>query len=939
MKARLFTVSLCLRVMTLMLILIGAASITAKPAAAAVTTVPLGCRASTTGGDIVIPLSNNVSEGAAIVVAVQVVARNEDLTGIMDTAGNSYTRLLNHLGIPIGPSGVQENDTLHVYAAFDAKALNSGQTITVRWNFSNGLEACAMAITGVTRTPLDKSAANHTSSTAMDSLNAASTTSPNELLVGAFGWFCSLNGALCNADATPGAGYAEVIEGQDVMLQARSVTAVGSYNAPATLNQKSDWNAALITLKVDTTPPVVTPSVTGTLGQNGWYTSDVVVWTVTDPESRVTSPPCTKTINTDTAGVTIPCTATSAGGSSTPQSITVKRDATLPTISAAVAPAPNASGWHNGDVTVSYTCADALSGLASACPAAQTISAEGNVVMPTISDLAGNKSVAGISARIDKSAPVVAVTGVNNGATYVVGAVPAATCSTTDALSGVATGATVAVTGGGPDGSGVFTVTCSGATDHAGNSSQPVAISYTVTAPPTPTPVPPTPTPSPTPTNVRTVAAWGYNGTGASSVPTGMQAIAVAGGPYHNLALKVDGTVAAWGCTGTLFGHCNVPAGLSGVKAIGAGTGHSLAVKADGTVVAWGCSSFGYGQCTPPVGLTGVISVAGGYVHSLALKSDGTVVAWGCAAGSWSAYGQCQVPKGLSGVKAIAAGYQHNLALKSDGTVVAWGRNTAGQINVPPGLNDVIAIAAGETHSLALKSNGTVVAWGSTTYGATTIPAGLTNVVAIGAGYYHSLALKRDGTLAAWGCVGGTNYNFGQCTIPAGLSSVTSISAGGAHNLVLTIIAPSGGGAGGAVVAADTSATPLTDTIPLTLPMLGEAFLPITPSLPVSVPVAVEVAPVVTDSAPVSVPAVVDTPAVTTTQPVTTGDAGVAPVDANAPAAPDASQQNQRLFLPIITNLASLAGAALGSAGGLALLAVVAVVLVVGLLRRRRTRR
>lgn len=231
------------------------------------TTVPLGCRASTTGGDIVIPLSNNVSEGAAIVVAVQVVARNEDPTGIVDTAGNSYTRLLNHLGIAIGPAGVQENDTLHVYAAFDAKALNSGQTITVRWNFSNGLEACAMAITGVTRTPFDKSAANHTSSTAMDSLNATGTTSPNELLVGAFGWFCALNGALCDANATPGAGYTEVIEGQDVMMQTRSVTAVGSYNAPATLNQKSDWNAALITLKVDTTPPVVTPSVTGTLGQ------------------------------------------------------------------------------------------------------------------------------------------------------------------------------------------------------------------------------------------------------------------------------------------------------------------------------------------------------------------------------------------------------------------------------------------------------------------------------------------------------------------------------------------------------------------------------------------------------------------------------------------------------------------------------------------------
>ena len=40
----------------------------------------------------------------------------------------------------------------------------------------------------------------------------------------------------------------------------------------------------------DTTPPVVTPSVVGTLGDNGWYTSNVnVSFTVTDPESTVTS--------------------------------------------------------------------------------------------------------------------------------------------------------------------------------------------------------------------------------------------------------------------------------------------------------------------------------------------------------------------------------------------------------------------------------------------------------------------------------------------------------------------------------------------------------------------------------------------------------------------------------------------------------------------------
>ena len=39
-------------------------------------------------------------------------------------------------------------------------------------------------------------------------------------------------------------------------------------------------------LAKDTTPPVITATLTGTLGANGWYASNVgLAWTVTDPES------------------------------------------------------------------------------------------------------------------------------------------------------------------------------------------------------------------------------------------------------------------------------------------------------------------------------------------------------------------------------------------------------------------------------------------------------------------------------------------------------------------------------------------------------------------------------------------------------------------------------------------------------------------------------
>jgi hypothetical protein len=56
-----------------------------------------------------------------------------------------------------------------------------------------------------------------------------------------------------------------------------------------------------------------------------------------------------------------------------------------------------------------------------------------------------------------------------------------------------------------------------------------------------------------------------------------------AAGSSHNLALKGDGTVVAWGSNG--WGQRDVPAGLTGVTAIAAGQDHSLAVQ--GPRYAW----------------------------------------------------------------------------------------------------------------------------------------------------------------------------------------------------------------------------------------------------------------------------------------------------------------------------------------------------------------
>ncbi len=84
----------------------------------------------------------------------------------------------------------------------------------------------------------------------------------------------------------------------------------------------------------DTTPPLITPTVSGTLGNNGFYTSDVTVnWSVSDPNSNVFSTNgCGQTvISSDTTGTVLTCTAESFGGSAN-QSVTIKRDATAPVL-------------------------------------------------------------------------------------------------------------------------------------------------------------------------------------------------------------------------------------------------------------------------------------------------------------------------------------------------------------------------------------------------------------------------------------------------------------------------------------------------------------------------------------------------------------------------------------------------------------------------------
>jgi uncharacterized protein (DUF2141 family) len=100
-----------------------------------------------------------------------------------------------------------------------------------------------------------------------------------------------------------------------------------------------------------------------------------------------------------------------AGNVELAKTLTIKLDKTPPTITPVRMPLPNPNGWNNSNVTVSFQCADNLSGLAAGSPPAPTLlSAEGagQSVSGSCTDIAGNSVSSPVSGvNIDKTSPVI----------------------------------------------------------------------------------------------------------------------------------------------------------------------------------------------------------------------------------------------------------------------------------------------------------------------------------------------------------------------------------------------------------------------------------------------------------------------------------------------------------------------------------------------------
>jgi alpha-tubulin suppressor-like RCC1 family protein len=316
------------------------------------------------------------------------------------------------------------------------------------------------------------------------------------------------------------------------------------------------------------------------------------------------------------------------------------------------------------------------------------------------------------------------------------------------------------------------------------------------------------------------------------------------------------------------------PNGYLNAVAIAAGGNHSLALDENGNVWAWGNNQDGqlgdntrYDRWIPvqvlrrrdgqprdgqprDEPLTDVKAIAAGYQHSLALifGQQSQIYAWGNNRFGQLGDGSTEDQRGAVGVLTprsenpvldvwvqIAAGGDHSLACRADGTVWAWGSNNRGQLAPKERLeagksechqpvqvqlpfiecnDDILQIAAGHEHSLAIvgaaikEHAGRVLAWGANHYGqlgngkqqdqcppAFVLGKGgdgyLENVVAISGGWIHSLACRGDTSVWAWGNNwsgqlgnGTTNNSSTPVQVkPTTPLTFLPIAAGGQHSL------------------------------------------------------------------------------------------------------------------------------------------------------------
>ena len=158
----------------------------------------------------------------------------------------------------------------------------------------------------------------------------------------------------------------------------------------------------------------ITVSCNGGGCSTDWYKTSITVAFAWDPVGVMQTASCdTNTVTGDTAGWSRTCVVTYTNGSQSSLPVTVKKDATPPTISgASPTRGPDSNGWYNHPVGVTFSGSDAISGLAGCSSAGYSgPDTAGASFTGTCTDNAGNVSgpLTSGSIKYDATPPAVSL--------------------------------------------------------------------------------------------------------------------------------------------------------------------------------------------------------------------------------------------------------------------------------------------------------------------------------------------------------------------------------------------------------------------------------------------------------------------------------------------------------------------------------------------------
>jgi Glucodextranase, domain B len=219
----------------------------------------------------------------------------------------------------------------------------------------------------------------------------------------------------------------------------RPVSLLSDNTVSVELRSRPGSSLTITIIGVDQDSPSVVETVVPPANAYGWNNTNVeALFACSDSTSGIALCPPSIILTREGLNQVLAGTAFDNAGNSTTASIQISIDKTPPSIVASQAPPPNAFGWNNSPVTVSFACADNLSGVQS-CSTPVTVAAEGKDQSATGGgvDFAGNFAESSAKVSIDLTPPVLAVTSPANGSSVTTSSVSVAG-TVFDALSGIA---------------------------------------------------------------------------------------------------------------------------------------------------------------------------------------------------------------------------------------------------------------------------------------------------------------------------------------------------------------------------------------------------------------------------------------------------------------------------------------------------------------------